>query len=310
MLKFLSKVYIGSDKESLEKLADAVASEALKKTNELRKRHIKTLSLSSTLTLFETVQFLAQHFETSTRNIIRTSMSVIASSLLFSQRYEPEILTKTLFNDVLYSFPIVKILERTFIYSGVPSKYLTYSIFGFYSFGQVLSLRFMHGFHSKSLIDIIISSSVVAFIHYCSYCEIHALREHLSFIPPSFLGIPVVYLTRDIVQRVAVFGVSNTINYLIELAVSTWLKIRHPGKPDPVPEDFEIPASMTCPICHDMLVNPVESLGFFFCEDCLYKWVNENHTHPSTGEPISNENITKSVEMASIITQYRKILNI
>ena len=310
MLKFLSQVYIRSDKDSLEKLAETVAQDALKKSNDLRKKHLKTFDLSSTITLFETDQFLAQCFEAKKRNIFVVSGSVIASSLLFSQQYEPEILSKTLLNDMLFAFPIVKALERAFVYAGMPSKYLTYSVFGTFSLAQVISLRVTHGFHSKSIIDLLASSTVIAGLHWLSYLQLKAIREHIRFIPMSILALPVVYLTRDIVQRVGVYGIENTINYLIESAVSTWIKLRNPTRPQPVPYDFEIPEPMICPICHDMLVNPVECLGFFFCEDCLYKWVNENHTHPSTGESISNENINKCVEMNTIITQYRKIMGI
>ena len=310
MLKFLSQVYIGSDKESLEKLADTVAADALKKTNEMRKKNVKTLNYSSTLTLFETAKFISNFFEFTPKSIWRSSLSVLFSSLSFYQNYQPEILAKLLFNEVVYSFPVVNILEEAFSYAGVPPKLLTYSIYGFFSLGQVLSLRLMHGFSSKSLVNILSSAAAITLIHYGSYCQVRALHDYFGFIQPPFLALPIVYLTRDIVQRIAIFGISNTFNYLVELAASTWIKFRHPGKPDPVPVDFEIPQSMTCPICHEMLVNPVESLGFFFCEDCLYKWVNGNNTHPSTGEPISYENINKSVEMTAIITQYRKIMNI
>lgn len=310
MLKFFSKVFINPDKESLEKLARELTQNSITKANQLRRKNVKILENSSTLTLMETTKFISQHIEYKNCNIFMAFSSVISSGLLFTQDFSKEILTKTIIDDIIFSYPTVTCLEKALKYAGVPSNYLACSVVGTFSALQVMGIRVFHGFHSRSIIDFALSSAVISLIHYTTLAEVRALKQYLHIIPATVVALPIAYVSNNLVQRIAVYGIANTWKYFVEGAISWILKIKNKDLPQETPENAEIPQEMMCSICQDILKDPVESLGYFFCQDCFEKWVNENHTHPGTGEPLTNESVTKSGEMNAIVMQYRKIIGI
>ena len=65
---------------------------------------------------------------------------------------------------------------------------------------------------------------------------------------------------------------------------------------------------MQCTICHDLLNDPVECQGFFFCKKCLDEWQKVGSIHPANGLPISEETIVKNVTMNMITIKYRRIV--
>jgi hypothetical protein len=308
MLKFFSKVFSRTDKESLEQLAREISQNAINATRQMRRKNVKIIEYSSTLTLLETTKFVAQNIEYRRSNTLVAFSSFISSIALFQQGYSKEILHRTIVDDIILSYPFVTAIEKSLKYAGVSSKYLSLSVIGTFSSLQVMGLRLSHGFHTHSIIDFLLSSAAISVVHYATLTQVRALRRYFHFIPAVLIAFPIAYVSNNFVQRIGIYGIGNTFNYLLESLVSWILAIKSKDQRADSPIDTEIPPEMMCTICRDILKDPVESLGYFYCHDCMTRWVNNHHTHPGTGEPLSNENITKNFQMNAVVQQYRKVL--
>ena len=77
------------------------------------------------------------------------------------------------------------------------------------------------------------------------------------------------------------------------------------------------PKQIQCPLCHHLLKKPVESFGYFFCNDCIKKYIRQYQNkdlkssyvkNPITGDLITEKSLYKSPFMNYIIYRYKLFL--
>lgn len=308
MLSRIAQIYSNHDQLALENIANDIADAARNSSNQLRKKHIITLESSSNQTSVDTAIFLA--FSISKPRPVVFWREALSYVIPLIYRESNEILYRTLIMNIFSKIDFVDHLGKLFKYMGVNHKLVPFSIAAAFAGYQVLSLRLTHGFHSKSIVDFATSTLAIAGIHTASIAAARYAHSKVPFLLPSIICYPISYSTNFIVQRIGIYGVPNAWKHLTETAIAYYIKYKSPSSVRPqIPLDVDIPTQLQCAICRDLLYDPVESLGFFFCHSCLTEWVNRAHTHPVTGEPLSAENINRSLEMNAVVGEYIKTIN-
>lgn len=78
------------------------------------------------------------------------------------------------------------------------------------------------------------------------------------------------------------------------------------------------PKQLQCSICHHLLQRPVESYGYFFCNNCIKKYIRQHINkeflksssvkNPITGDPITEKSFYISPFMSYIVYRYKLFL--
>lgn len=305
MLSTFTKIYFNKDQQVLEKIANEICDSARNSTNKLRKKKFKTFGSSFFQTVCDTHIFLVN-----TIGPMKTPSfwsEALSSGLFFYNLVSDELeeTYRTLTMNLLTQFNFVHRINDVTLSLGVKPSLVPFTCATIYSGYQVLVLRCAHGFHTTSLVDFATSTLAIAGIHACSTFVARFISKKLPFLPYMVYCFPLAYASTYLVQRIGIYGIPSAWNYLQESFLDFVIKMtnKHKERPE-IPLDVEIPTQLQCAICRDLLFDPVESLGFFFCSGCLNEWMKKSHTHPVTGEQISNENINKSIEMSAVVSAY------
>jgi hypothetical protein len=171
---------------------------------------------------------------------------------------------------------------------------------------QVLSIQISHGQPLK-IVGITSKTALISLLYHWNAMLIERfLRKILPFVPTIGWTWILGQIFDSGIQRFVRFGLVSTCTWLAEKVVKQVMKIWMPPLPD-LPTTVQIPPSLECPICHDLLRNPVVVLGHFFCEDCLGHWLESHVTHPYTAEPMSAEMVEQSVLMSQVVYKWHRL---
>jgi hypothetical protein len=157
-------------------------------------------------------------------------------------------------------------------------------------------------------LDIIATGIVLASFHTAHAAIVNVIARYLPFVPTQIIAYVVSYKTSEIMHEFIRSGFEAGVFCLFEtiLSVFRWFESEI-GEP---PLEAVVPQCLTCNICHELLVEPVESLGFFFCKGCFETWLRTTPTpiHPVTGEHIHTSTVSRPAVLNIVARKYQRML--
>lgn len=181
---------------------------------------------------------------------------------------------------------------------------ITYSIEGIV---QVLTSRYSYGSVDNSFLDLILSSASISIL----YLSLSKLIDILVYIPMMNFGLLYEFLPALFIKPIEYFAIKGVVNIFERAFMNTPYYFANLILKNVPVQNIEIlhPSSLTCPICYDLLNEPVESLGFFLCKECLIQWHKQGiETHPVTGESSTMSFHSRALIMDVIIKKYKIII--
>lgn len=316
--KMLSNSQIGliiksikaSTKADLESIANEIITNARHGAKNVRQFNLKNYQSAQIMTAVDTASFSVDScglFKANGFDLI----SYISLLPLLAATTSSEITPRFYFSAFVASLPMYDHVKYLLTSFGVPEQYLKVTILGVYSTTEVLAIRSLQGFSSKSIFDILSSSAAIAGIFYSNQVLVRLLRKYLFFIPVTIISSVLSYGSSKLVHHIGLYGVKSGISLLFETTANLILKKQTMNPPElPLEADDDVPDSMKCSICHDLMNDPVESLGFFCCEKCMSSWLHSNNQmiHPVTAEEISLDNVERNIAMNITTVKFRKLL--
>lgn len=307
---YLRAIRATSTKE-LEDITIDTTQYYLKRTNKIRLTYTESAADSIFITSFESHGLLL--------NIIRPPRSIsivdayyytIAAPYFVSQGGSPGCYVRVVVSFFFASYPWAKKLQPIFKEYGIPHRQRYFYISSLLSLYQVAAIKISHGMKISDFSNIfstLYETFIVAVIHLCLRKIVTLIKTRIfSFIPETFISLFLCYLIAPFIQRLARFGISNTIIWIFESILRPFVSLQGPG-PE-LPEDIDIPQCLTCSICRDLFTDPIELSGKFFCANCLKRWFRKGAmTNPLTGEHVSKEMVSGSLIMETITQRFRKL---
>ena len=295
------------DKESLEKLADEIEAIVKKRGNKTYK--MKDSSISRIISFCDnsiSTQCRQSTLNFSLLNEFSLFHIVFQTSKMFPNFEKPRLYSTI----ILSTFPTKQIVQKLFLSAGLPNNYLEISTLSFYSFLQVFLLRKTCGFYTHSLVNFTTSVVSIATINYVVNIFAEKLSKRIGFVSKGFLCQVLGLFVGPLIHQIGLYGVRNGIVKIVDSIFFHFYKKLYPT---PIKLDFEpenIPDSMICPICNDLITEPLEIDGFLFCRECIDHWVaqSDRPLHPATGMPMVVDAILPNTPMNYVISKYKKIL--
>jgi hypothetical protein len=168
---------------------------------------------------------------------------------------------------------------------------------------NVLSIQISHRQHLE-FVPVVLKTAVNAgLIHAAAWVIGNYLTRTVPFIPEEIWSVLFALLFDTLIQRLVRFDFWSTADWAIEKIVGIVCKLVR-TEMEELPPTYEIPDSLACPICRQVLRNPVVVLGWIICEDCLWRWMDAHARHPCTGEPISADLVEQSVLMTIVADKW------
>lgn len=314
MLKLFAKSLKAHSKESLILLANEIDADAKKKSHDDFEPKIPTDVFTQLITNFEFGTIVQQVYGAEfPLSAINEVFFFIGMSNIGTKLHEDSIKVITLLAGVFTTFPTKSIIEKLILSTGIPPKYLDFATLTFYSTLQVLSVKLTQGFRTRSIVDFTATVGVVGLSAYLTRILTKTIHKYAFFIPEYFISLGLGILFGGTIHKFSLHGIQTGMNGILDSIVRMFC-FRKLNNPTQIPNDYnidELPGSMICPICHDLINDPVELNGFFFCKSCLFEWVDQRKDvklHPVTGKPMSVESIVPNVPMNIVTMKYRNAI--
>lgn len=207
---------------------------------------------------------------------------------------------------IITNFPISTI-ERLVRNTGLPTPLIKPLITASFSLIQTAGVRAVSAIGSMSLPNIFFTAATNAVITYGAGSFVRRYGGTMPSILKALLLISTTYLTDKITSRFTVHGVWNGCQRVAEDICSRIMGFFTSNEEESFENDSP-PQPFICPICYQMIRNPVEVLGFVFCGSCLSEWTNRSgYIHPYTGEQFSSDAISSSILYNYLIQKYSRM---
>ena len=310
MIKFYSQIKFAKSPDDLEKLATKLAEYYRKAVKNDRQQFLnfsnsKIFSISNLMSI-STEIYNCNFFPTQI-DLYFSAINVFLMSNLSSQ-YSLISRLKNLYSVGLYvilpSIPAKEALS----FLGVPEMYLNHGVNLSYSFIHALSSALSRNHCKIRVSDVLFTTLLVAMSNYQCHNFVNFVKRKFPLIPSTILFLLFNYVSGSIIHEIESIGILRFLDNTFECFAQKILKkFRKPL--DPLPSNAVIPVSLKCVICQDLLTEPKESLGFFFCSNCIDNWlrVSRTHLHPITGEKINPSLVKPSIIMDEIVYKYHKL---
>jgi len=306
MLKRFSKAFFAQDNETLLRVAIEEADKSREKFNAIRHNTILSLPFSIAITHTDCITIVSHLIGNRKKSSsLKHISSILSLGATLATSKQPLLKNRIILSYAFSFIPYSGYLTSTLNYLGVSSWMIKPISSGVYSAAQVYALRKTHGFHTKSVMDFILTTSLVSGVHFLSSLITKRIMNYFPIIPPRLIGFVTCGISSVIVQRFSIYGITDGLNWMKEKVLAFFIKYLCKEQPD-LPIEADIPQQLKCSICHDLLKDPVESLGFYFCGPCMREWLTKgSQSHPMTGESLSDEMLSKSAVMSMIVNRYR-----
>jgi hypothetical protein len=171
---------------------------------------------------------------------------------------------------------------------------------------HVLSIQISHR-QSLEFVPVIFRTVAVSgLLHGASTLIRGYLARSIPFIPEETWSVVFAMLFDTLIQRLVRFGLMSTVEWAVEKVITVFFKLVRTELAD-LPDAYDVPPSLACPICVQVLKNPVVVLGSLVCEDCLERWMAISARNPCTGEPIGAELVEQSVLMTLVADKWHRL---
>lgn len=128
---------------------------------------------------------------------------------------------------------------------------------------------------------------------------------------PSYLRLPINICMSmafgHVNEKISTIGVKQYAVDIVDNIIGFFVKRT---KIDRLPIDcnVEIPDSMKCEICHDLLVEPISvESQCFVCKECLDEWLKISDTNPKSGLPLKKDEIRRNIPMEFLVKNFYDI---
>lgn len=221
---------------------------------------------------------------------------------------KPNSFTSLIFRSIHFSLITFsgsyQFFNRLFINFRISSQFLKPITFSMCGLTQVIFSRLSYNFTNRSILDLILSSSVASFCYYAlnQVSDFNLSKNHFqSFI----LKLVMEFFFSKIINGVSITGILSQVQRYTEIILYYYSKLFIKLNIDievPIPEIFE------CPICKDCLKETVESQKCFFCKNCFDEWISYNQGyHPVYGTPFDIGYYRKALLVDLMILKYKQI---
>ena len=189
----------------------------------------------------------------------------------------------------------------------IPKQYRSTAKLFLCAFGEVAINEIAHGNRSVNPLRWAVGTLYVATFLKINTSFIKFLAAHgVSPAVCDFVCSCTCWGSSVLIQRLLRFGMFRSIEWMIEGVASYALKLFRKKLPE-LPIDVDTPPELECNICHELLNDPVEVSGTFFCRDCLVRWMRINSVHPVTSLNISADMVSKSFVMSHVAYKYHAL---
>jgi hypothetical protein len=214
---------------------------------------------------------------------------------------------KSIFSCSLHCFPFSEFIRGRLRWIGAPPQICEPCLVGAYSLGQFITARLALRQDLTHPIDIVASSLVLASFHTVHAALVNVIARYVPFIPKGFISLAISYKTSEVMHEFMRSGFEAGVFCLFEKILSLFRLFESEIEEPPL--DFVAPQCLTCNICHELLVDPVEVLGFFFCKGCLETWLRAQPAgiHPVTGELIQPGTISRPAVLNIVARNYQRM---
>lgn len=211
---------------------------------------------------------------------------------------------------LIFSFismlPVGNMGARVLRYLGVPDAHVNAVVLGLFSIYYVVQQNYkQRKNYTPRPLEVLpraaITFGTLRLAH--AFQKVVSARTHVHQL---IVLTALSFLIRGFLENVANIGPLNMVSQLVQNTISHMFH-RKFGELEPLPFDIEVPEPLMCHICHDLLNEPKESLGFFFCRNCLDEWLRHSELHPYTGLPIDRSKTEQSMIMELISMKWRKL---
>ena len=111
------------------------------------------------------------------------------------------------------------------------------------------------------------------------------------------------HLVGKAIARVSGQGLRGCAEWIVGKVMSRLMKKDR----EDLPLDADTPPELECHICHELLSDPVDLMGSFFCRECITRWMRRSPIHPYTGEYIGLMVINESPVMSYVVNKFHAI---
>lgn len=306
--KLYYKAFRASTLEELAKLGDDIKAIYVKRVAERRNKNKQlTSAWSVLLTSIESYGIVSNiwyhRLELSTLDVIEYSIAV---PLITTIQDGKTMKIRTLLSCTFSCFPWTKYIDHM-LRRFLPAAAIEPVILAFYTLGQVFSIRFSHGTYKFDVLSLLGSAGVIGLTHMTSRFLSNLFQEQFYFIPEWIITSILATETAPFIQRIARFGIGDGLVWVFEKFMEV---LRYGRKPLPeLPLEFDVADSLQCGICHDLIRDPVESIGFFFCEECLKNWQKRGgrYNPECPNENISSDLISGCTILDIVARKYHRL---
>jgi hypothetical protein len=305
MLRLYARCLFSESLPVLEQIADETSELYQRRNLRKRKKNQKSHFFSTSLTVLESQGIISNILDHRNRVSAFHNFSFSIIVPLFVTFHEERVMKiRTVFSSLLQTLPLTDKLIGFLRSVNVPERFHNPAVVLSYSLFQVLSIRWSHGRRKMSVIDIGRQTLLIGLLHVLSRRLATAVQGYLFFVPDWMISTYIAFKTAAFIQRLVRFGVLDSLEWLVEGFLHTFTFLEK--KLDDLPPGYPVPQSLTCMICREMVKDPVELLGYFFCGPCLEKWFSEGKlVHPCTNEAVSKEVMAHSIVLHRIARKYR-----
>jgi hypothetical protein len=212
---------------------------------------------------------------------------------------------RVLVDGILWAIPLHVHFARALRHLGLPSRSTSPVALLAGALIHVLSIQISHRQHLEFVPVVLKTFAVSGLLQGASYLIRNTLVKAMPFFPEEIWSVIVAMLLDTFIQRLVRFDFLSTAEWVIEKIVKVVFTLVK-TEPADLPDTYEVPESLACPICSAVLRNPVAVLGWLMCEQCLERWISIRTEHPCTGEPISAELVEQSVLMTLVTDKWRR----
>jgi hypothetical protein len=308
MIRLCARALFADDRTSLERIGEQVGALHLAKSARIREIGSEILDYSIHLTRLENAGIASDIFcdesQPSFLNIVWFSFLLPMTA---SNAPNDPWRLKAVVTCSLHSFPFSGFFRSRLCWFGTPPQVCDPIIIGIYSLAQFVTSRLALELPVTNPLDLIGSALVLSSFHASHSFLVHTISKYLPFIPDQVIGLAVSYSTSEIMHEFIRFGFEAGVYRLFD-GVLSFCKLFQTDLGEP--PNIAIPHCLTCNICHDLLVDPVESLGFFFCRSCLNEWFTSSGSwiHPVTGEQIRPSTVSRPGVLNIVTRKYHKMV--
>lgn len=307
MLRLLVRSLVTEDQNTLEEIAEETVEIYKRRSIKRNKKNKgqRAYYFSTTFTVLESQGIISNILgHRKTLSPLKTVAFSVGVPLCATFQEEPYMRIRTVFSSIFQTVPLTEKFVEFCGFVHLPETLIDPAVVVFYSLFQVLSIRLSYGQKSWNVLDVAKKTAMVSLIHALSRMVTTRAHKVLFFVPEAVIAAYIAFQTAPLTQRLVRYGVRDSMQWMFEgiLHLFSFLEKDLPDLPD----DFQVPIALTCPCCKGLVHDPVESLGYFFCSECLEKWFSSGHfDHPVTREPISKDLVAHSLLLNFVARKYQ-----